>query len=147
MAFDCHQVPLSQQQRQSLRVLRQATVAHLGVAEEPLRLQKWNSTLALTHAFSCSAKASPLLGSRPRRFPGLIAVFRQDIGWSWRMDDNLQSLPTDDRIDQLFLDSAFSGRLSSNDLHMLVNYIRAMRDKVGQCEQYTIPKDQTGKFR
>ena len=44
------------------------------------------------------------------------------------MDDNLQSLPTDDRIDQLFLDSAFPGRLSSNDPHMLVNYVRGMRD-------------------
>ena len=63
------------------------------------------------------------------------------------MDDNLQSLPTDDRIDQLFLDSAFPGRLSSNDPHMLVNYVRGMRDKVGQREQYIIPKDQTGKFR
>ena len=60
------------------------------------------------------------------------------------MEDYTVIPPTDDQIDQLILDSAVSGRLSPTGLDMMVNYVRAMRDKVGQCEQYITPKDQTG---
>ena len=62
------------------------------------------------------------------------------------MEHYTVSPPTDDQIDQLILDAAVSGRLSPAGLDMLVNYVRVMRDKADQREQYIILKDQIGKF-
>ncbi len=61
------------------------------------------------------------------------------------MGSDSRSLPTHDQIDQIFLDSAVSGRLSPTDLDMLVNYIRAIRDKDNQREDYIIPGGETGR--
>ena len=62
------------------------------------------------------------------------------------MDDNSRPLPTDDQIDQLILDCAFSGRLALNGVDMLVNYVRAMRGKICHCEEYIIPEGKSIKF-
>ncbi len=59
------------------------------------------------------------------------------------MNRNSSQPPTDAQIDRLLLDLAGSGRLSHNHQGTLVAYIRSMREKVSQHDQYIIPKDRT----
>ena len=51
--------------------------------------------------------------------------------------------PTDAQIDQLLLNSAASGRLSSKDLDMLLDYIRVMRNIGSRHGHYITPRDKT----